>query len=88
MCDWWYIVWRNLGSNRVANDILYKFNLVVKVFVLGGLLYIFKWWTLRDSNPGRCYPRRFSRPVHSTNSAKDPHCNRKYDYKTGGATQI
>ena len=32
-----------------------------------------KWWTLRDSNSGRCDPRRFSRPVHSTNSAKDPH---------------
>ena len=31
-----------------------------------------KWWTLRDSNSGRCDPRRFSRPVHSTNSAKDP----------------
>ena len=31
-----------------------------------------KWWTLRDSNPGRYYPRRFSRPVRSTNSAKDP----------------
>ena len=21
-----------------------------------------KWWTLRDSNSGRCNPRRFSRP--------------------------
>ena len=41
---------------------------IVKVLILE----VYKWWTLWDSNPGRCDPRRFSRPVLSTNSAKDP----------------
>jgi len=31
----------------------------MKVLILG----VLKWWTLRDSNPGRYDPRRFSRLV-------------------------
>ena len=58
------------------------------IFEIYFMMINYKWWTLWDSNPGRCDPRRFSRPVLSTNSAKDPHFKKVLYHKTGGATQI
>ena len=38
-------------------------------------IWLFKWQRTRDSNPRRREPRRFSKPVQSTNSVNPLHFN-------------